>query len=275
MKTLYVSDLDGTLLTPSTDISPFTVKTVNSLIEKGMIFTFATARSMHSARNLLKDLSLEQPVILYNGVAIKSPCTGKIIAKNFFSQSERESILSVMEKHCYNPLVYSFRGDREQVSWLEGQETDWIFAYINSRKNDDRMNPCTSKAQLTAGDVYYFTCIDEKENLLPIFNEIKDLDCCNAIFQKEIYNESYWLEIMPKSANKGNAVNELKKMLGCEKVVAFGDSVNDIPMFSVADECYATENAVEELKKIATGIVQSNSQNGVAKWLLENFQEST
>lgn len=56
----------------------------------------------------------------------------------------------------------------------------------------------------------------------------------------------------------------------CGRVVAFGDAINDIPMFQIADECYAVENAVEELKALATGIITSNEQDGVAKWLLEH-----
>ena len=38
-------------------------------------------------------------------------------------------------------------------------------------------------------------------------------------------------------------------------------------MFKIADECYAVSNAVDELKAIATGIIDSNNNDGVAKWL--------
>lgn len=38
-------------------------------------------------------------------------------------------------------------------------------------------------------------------------------------------------------------------------------------MFEISDECYAVENAVEELKEIADGIIGSNEDDGVAKWL--------
>ena len=59
-------------------------------------------------------------------------------------------------------------------------------------------------------------------------------------------------------------------MLGCDKLVVFGDNINDIPMFEVADECYATENAVPELKAIATGIISTNDDDGVAHWIAKN-----
>jgi hydroxymethylpyrimidine pyrophosphatase-like HAD family hydrolase len=41
-------------------------------------------------------------------------------------------------------------------------------------------------------------------------------------------------------------------------------------MFKISDECYAVENAVPELKQIATGIVKNSNDDGVAKWLSAN-----
>ena len=35
----------------------------------------------------------------------------------------------------------------------------------------------------------------------------------------------------------------------------------------IADEAYAVENAVSELKVVATGIIESNENDGVAKYL--------
>lgn len=45
MKTLSISDLDGTLLTPEGMIPDDTAKMINGLIDGGMLFTVATARS--------------------------------------------------------------------------------------------------------------------------------------------------------------------------------------------------------------------------------------
>ena len=45
MKTLYVSDLDGTLLRSDQRTSEYTNRTVNALVADGMCFSYATARS--------------------------------------------------------------------------------------------------------------------------------------------------------------------------------------------------------------------------------------
>ena len=48
-KTLYVTDLDGTLLNKQERIYPEGIRIINHLIEQGMAFTYATARSLSSA----------------------------------------------------------------------------------------------------------------------------------------------------------------------------------------------------------------------------------
>ena len=78
---------------------------------------------------------------------------------------------------------------------------------------------------------------------------------------------------MPQHATKADAILQLKEQMGFDQVVVFGDAVNDIPMFEIADECYAMENAVPELKSIATGIIGNNNDNGVARWLKENYKQ--
>ena len=62
----------------------------------------------------------------------------------------------------------------------------------------------------------------------------------------------------------------MKEMLGCDRIVCFGDHLNDLPLFAIADERYAVENAEEALKKIATDIIGGNDEDGVARWLEEH-----
>ncbi len=63
--------------------------------------------------------------------------------------------------------------------------------------------------------------------------------------------------------------------MNCEKLVVFGDGKNDIDMFELADESYAVQNAHEALKRIATAVIPSNDEDGVAKWLDENVCPSS
>ena len=42
-------------------------------------------------------------------------------------------------------------------------------------------------------------------------------------------------------------------------------------MFEIADEAYAVENAIDELKEKATSVIDGNDEDGVAKFLSERW----
>ena len=266
-KILYISDLDGTLLTSDMKISENSLKIINTLIDEGMIFTYATARSISSASIVAEGLSTKHPIIAYNGAFIVEPDTRKILAKEDFSRAQTEVVKEILYQNHISPLVYSFVEGKERVSWIPREENEGKKHYIDSRKGDKRLRSVDLDEELYKGEVFYFTCIGEKEELEPVYQALKDNENYTCTFQPEIYREEYWLEIMPRKATKANAILKLKELLGCDKVVSFGDAINDIPMFRISDECYAVENAVEELKKMATAVIDSNNNDGVAKWL--------
>ena len=68
MKTLYISDLDGTLLTPDALLDPADRDALAALLTGGLAFTAATARTQATVRFILAGLPLTLPVILMNGV---------------------------------------------------------------------------------------------------------------------------------------------------------------------------------------------------------------
>ena len=91
-KTLYVSDLDGTLLRSDQTLSDYTAKTINSLVQKGIIFSYATARSFVTSKVLAKNITTNIPVIVHNGTFIIENVTGKILYGNYFSLDETKYI---------------------------------------------------------------------------------------------------------------------------------------------------------------------------------------
>ena len=171
-------------------------------------------------------------------------------------------------------MVYSFISGIEKVSWIPQFENDGIRRYLSVRQGDRRFRPVENDGQLYEGEVFYYTCIGEKEELEPVYGIFSKDSRYRCTMQQELYRPEYWCEIMPAFATKSNAIKKLKEMWGCTKVISFGDAVNDIPMFQISDECYAVDNAVDELKSLATGVIQSNEDDGVAKWLLAHVPQS-
>ena len=267
---LYVTDLDGTLLNRQDSINPFSIQTINDLVDRGMIFTYATARSLVSASKVTVGLSTNIPIIAYNGAFIIHPATGDILSKEDFNEEERAKVREVLIQYNISPMVYSFINGIEKVSWIPEKENEGVKRYLSIRQGDKRFRAVHDIESLYEGEMFYFTCIGEKDELLPVYDIFSKDDRYRCTMQQELYRPEYWCEIMPAKASKKNAIQKLKELWNCDKVVSFGDAINDIPMFEISDECYAVENAVDELKVHATGIIESNDNDGVAKWLLEH-----
>ncbi|MBR2714701.1 MAG: HAD family hydrolase [Ruminococcus sp.] len=268
MKTLYISDLDGTLLDNTPKTSEYTNKTINALQKEGVVFSFATARSFTTAKKVIKGLTINYPAVVHNGTFIVDN-EGKILIKNTFSKEDSHSILDTLLKNEVHPIVYSLIDNKEQFSYVRKTLNSETKEFLESRRDDKRNREVYDNSKLYDGEIYYFTLIGDEDKTKPLYELFKDSFQC--YFQKDMYSGDYWLEILPKNATKANAVNQLKNMLSCDEIVAFGDGINDVEMFKVADKCYATENAVDELKAISTKIIESNIKNGVAKWLKNSY----
>jgi len=271
MKTLYVTDLDGTLLRSDETTSEFTNRTINELVEKGMLFSYATARSYVTASKVTRGLEARMPLIVYNGAMVIDHGTGKILLHNFFDEDIRDVIAELTANGIF-PIVYAFIGGAEKYSYLPHRLTWGMKDYIDSRSGDRRENPVADESELLRGEIFYISCIAEEEKLAPFYEKYKER--YHAVYQKDIYSGAQWLELMPLAASKSNAIRQLRALLGCERLVVFGDGKNDIDMFQLADESYAVENAAPELKAVATGVIGRNDEDAVARWLLEHAERN-
>lgn len=268
MNTLYVSDLDGTLLRSNEITSEYTNRIINSLTEKGMIFSYATARSLITAKKVTAGLTAKIPLIVYNGAFVIDNISEELLIENYFDNAV-ESLLEELFYNEVSPIVYAFINNEEKFSFVPELCTQGMNAFIDSRKGDIRTNAVKTADDLKSGKIFYITCIDEPKKLEPLYEKYKyDFHC---VYQKDIYSKAQWLEIMPKETSKSNAIKQLQALMKCERLVVFGDGKNDIDMFQLADEGYAVQNAHDDLKKYATAIIPSNDDDGVAKWLEHNY----
>lgn len=270
MKTLYVSDLDGTLLNSDAVLTNESVRKINRLIDKGLLFTYATARSYSSANPLTKALKLNLPLATYNGAFLVEPKTGRILEMELIPEEELAVLCKTMEAEGFFPLVYAVIDGVERVSWITGKESIGVERYLTLRKSSKRLRPVETFSQLFAGSVFYITLIDTTNRFDMLVSMAEQMHLYHHL-QIDIYHtDEYWLEIFSSRASKANAVKKLKAYTGADQVISFGDNVNDIPMFHASSECYAVENASQSLKDVSTGLIQSNNRDAVALWLESN-----
>lgn len=267
-KTLHITDLDGTLLGSNQEVSAFTANAINALVCRGMAFSYATARSIHTAAKVTRTITASLPAIVYNGAFIVDHRSGKPLLSNYFSPGDVQAIHAALAAAQLQPIVYAHSGSAETFSFLQGQMSAGAEEFLSTRRGDPRSNPVECADALYAGQVFYFTCIDDAAKLYPVYERLRrDFSC---VYQKDTYSDHQWLEILPQNANKATAAQKLKELLGCRKIISFGDGKNDLPLFLISDECYAVSNADPALKAAATGVLGTNDDDSVAKWLLKN-----
>ena len=271
MKTLVVSDLDGTLLRGDARTSDFTNRTINALVQEGLCFSYATARSYHTARQVTAGLCAPITLIVYNGAFVRDNQSGALLWERSFSPQEAHLLLEDLAAQGVSPIVYAWVEGKERFSWLESRVTPGMRKFLDSRRGDVRARPLEDASRLRDGRIFYLTCIDTPQKLRPLYERWRG--SFPAVYQTDLYTGEPWLELLPRGATKAHAAQTLKTLLGCERLIAFGDGQNDLPLFRLADECYAVSNAVEELKAIATGVIGSNEEDGVAHWLASHFQK--
>lgn len=266
-KTLYVSDLDGTLMHKDLKISDFSVRTINALVEKGVAFTYATARSISSAGTITKDLKLKLPVITRNGAVLADNTTGKIIEKALFTEKEVEMLKDMLPELPKTGFVSCYFGDDMKKVFAGSLHTDELQGYLDYYKDDPSVATVSDLSEMFMGNPGYVTIIGDKDEIEPLYNRTREYNGWECLFQKDIYRDEYWLEIAPRNSTKAKSILKLKEEYGFDKLIVFGDSVNDIPMFKIADEAYAVSNAVDELKALATDIIGNNEEDAVAVYL--------
>ncbi len=198
MKTLYVTDLDGTLLRTDDTVSPFTINTVNGLVDKGMLFTYATARSLVSASVVTRGLSARIPVIAYNGAFIYNAETGIPLYSLFFTPEESAFIISLLQSFRLYPFVYSFQEGIERLSWMSGTENEGCFNYLRKRKGDPSLILYRMKKDCTQA-IFFILPVSVKKKLFSLFmKELQQAAFLPVPFSRNCMRRSTGVRSCPK-----------------------------------------------------------------------------
>ncbi len=246
------SDMDGTLLNESSQLSPEFYDVYHQLIEKGIIFAAASGRQYASLRKTFAPIQDELMYIAENGTLVM--------------RGEEELYCCPLGNQVVEGIINEVRQIEGAYIVLCGKRT----AYIETQ--DQQAIDELSK--------YYAEC-QYVDDLLQVEDEFIKIAICHFdSTEKHVYpilNEKFgatnqvvvsariWLDIMHAEASKGAAIEHLQKTLGFthEQTMSFGDYFNDVEMLKSSYHSYAVENAHPEVKKLARFGAPSNIDNGV------------
>ena len=272
-RTLYISDLDGTLLNKSAELSEYTEKTLNRLIANGLHFSVASARTVASASKIMSGLQLRLPVVLMNGVVTYDMAAKSYVEKSPISEEVVLKILAVLKKFDVSGMMYRLT-DAELMTYYESLEAEPIRTFVEERRNRyyKTFYHADSFFDVPRDQIVYFTLPDTYDRLLRVREALDGIPGITAVLYRDVYSGTLWfLELFSTAASKKNAVGLLREKYGFDRIVGFGDNLNDLPLFEACDVRVAVANAVDEVRAAADYICDTNENDGVIKWIEENM----
>lgn len=272
--TLYVSDLDGTLFNSSKKISERTAQILNRCIAKGMKFAVATARMPYGCDYRLREINMDTPGILTNGVFLYDFQREKIIAAEAVSQKSALEIVDAFRRHGLSCFVYTYEENGISI-YYEDEALQAQTQYYSDRalESCEEVKLVEDVREILAEKKpVYLAHTGPKEALEPVCEELDNIEEISYSFYLNVYNGWYCLEVFSEKASKKNALLKLRDMLKCQEIVVFGDNLNDISVMEIADRSYVPANALEEVKKLAVRILADCDHDGVAEFLAEEWE---
>ncbi|MBO4814238.1 MAG: HAD family hydrolase [Muribaculaceae bacterium] len=271
-KTLYVSDLDGTLLNTESQVSHNSAQGLNRLIEEGALFTIATARTPATVVPLLHDLNMSLPYIVLNGAALWNHGKSDYERVHVLDPATVKQVCKVFESCGLHPFVYRREGHMvyaHHVGSLSKQEKIFVQERLNLPLKQFFLE---DEHYYHHPDVMLIYSMQDYGKLRRVFETLQtDVDCSPFLYH-DIYDfESGLIEVYRSGVSKAQAIKSLAKQCGATRIVVFGDNRNDIPMMQAATLAVATENAFPEVKAVAHEVIGDNDSDSVMHWIEQDF----
>ena len=139
MKTLYVTDLDGTLLDKTSRVSGITKRALDELYARGVMVSPATSRSW-SALWALNGAQLGGPYVLLGGARIWDKQTQTMLREHIYAAKDADFILKTVKSAGLTPFLYAQDAEDVQRIYYERDADDNALAYIAAQRaaGDDR-----------------------------------------------------------------------------------------------------------------------------------------
>lgn len=260
---LIVTDMDGTLLGKDYLLSDYSKTILRELEEAGNLVVLCSGRPERSITPYYHSIGLKNsPFIAYNGILIVDGTSDENL---FIKKFPHGKVIKIIEN--YRDILISISLETKDTLYLfnEDKHLNNFFPYDGMKVIKDP-KPEEIKEDLFT---FIFKVDDNKYPALEkeIFNKY---GLYLRHWTHEPYAELYWPD-----ATKKEAVEFLKDMyqIKTEDIIAFGDSLNDDGMLSVAGISFVSLDSKSNLlKEKYLTTIDTAKNDGVAKTLATLFK---
>ena len=207
-----VSDVDGTLMDHSYDLTP-AKETIKLLQELSIPVILCTSKTAAEVKVIRKELNLTDPYIVENGAAIHGETLKRVNGEIILGEKYEilENILnsiSIEINYDLQPLNNISDQEATELTGLKGHSLDlmrdrhWSMPFLNPPENKE-----------------------------------EEINSCCKRFGVEIFRGNRMSHMLSINSNKGKAINALKNYSNNPniKIICLGDSPNDLPLLLNSD----------------------------------------
>ncbi len=293
--TLYVTDMDGTLLGTDSKVSARSASILAELSDCGAMVTVATARTPATVVPLLKDCLLTVPAIVMTGAALwnwgtkhRSQCNepkrsemnenfGHYEDEHYISREDMAILDRAFTAAGVHPFRYIRRQDAEALTVYHSatmNSAERAFYEERARLFLKRFELQSTISEDERGRCMLCFAMGEYDTIEKIGDVIARSTQCAYSLYPDTYDRSIGLlEIFGCGVSKAAAVNRLRRRVSADRVVVFGDNLNDLPMMRSADVSVAVANALPEVRDAADIIIGPNSEDAVARFIAADYAQ--
>ncbi len=261
---LIATDLDGTFLDNSKQISAENLKAVHDAVNKGVLFVPATGRALHTMPDNVLALDCVDYAVTSNGAAVVEMKTGNIIYKNQLDNATARCVIeyaaeiNVMAEIFVNGKAYTLKKYMDNLI-AYGVNPKFEQWYRDTRNVVDSYEKVLGNNAAVENINIIFADMAQRVEAFDQLSENYDVEITNSIGNN--------LETGAKGCSKGVAIEALAEYLGIdmENVMCFGDNYNDLDMIKRAGIGVAVANGEDFVKEQADFTAKSNSDNGFAE----------
>jgi hypothetical protein len=249
---LIALDLDGTLLAPDETISPRNRAAIAAALAVGIRVVLVTGRGVDTPIRVSRELGLNLPVICCHGALTKDFGANKTLA------------------HIPVPLQYAMPmielAERERLPFAVYADEAFYRLAGTPVVMDDMRGPgwhevgSLAEVLTSAPTFLRFLGTESIQRMESVFGDLP------LSFRHESWHAFEECAVLSREASKRNALARLCAdfQITPDRVMAVGDSRNDVPMLRWAKIGVAMANALPEVRQAVRHVTAGNDEDGVA-----------
>ena len=254
---LVVSDVDGTLVTKSKQLTPAAMDAIRRIREAGILFTITSSRPAQGLKVVAGPLEISTPIPAFNGGLIVGPDLKTVLRERLLEQMVVERLIDALTAAKIGIWVYT-----DQYWYV----LDKKGPYVEHEEHSVKVSAIEVRD-------FHEVPLNRVAKVVGVSEDFDGLAAAEKDIQRDFQgavsatrSQKYYLDITHPTANKGEGILMLSELLdiATSQIVTIGDMENDVFMFHQSGISIAMGNASPAVQSHAKYVTTTNEEEGFA-----------